>query len=244
MKLNVRTAVIAALVAGVLCSAGSAFAAPMIVNEYNSVKDANVLKDGKSDTYFGIVPGNGGDWMELVVIADNLDARGWNIVTEQAGAADATITLPTDAVFGSLRSGTILTIAELVATDLSYDPSAGDWWINYQASFSAGDSTHKDFRITILDALGENVFGPCGEGIASGAGIGGDEVFKLEEDPSSLITPLSVYNDGSSSSFAGPNVWSSGTETQDFSALRSVVPEPTSALVLACGLLGLIRRKK
>jgi hypothetical protein len=244
MKLNVRTAVIAALVAGVLCSAGSAFAAPMIVNEYNSVKDANVLKDGKSDTYFGIVPGNGGDWMELVVIADNLDARGWNIVTEQAGAADATITLPTDAVFGSLRSGTILTIAELVATDLSYDPFAGDWWINYQASFSAGDNTQSNFQITILDASSQVVFGPCGEGVNPASGIGSDEVFKLEDTPSGLITPMSNYTDGTSSTFGAPNMWSSGSVTQDFSALRSVVPEPTSALVLACGLLGLIRRKK
>lgn len=242
MRLKPQAAALAAVAALAMCS--SAFGAPMILNEYNAVRDANVLKDGKADTYFGIVPGNGGDWMELVVIADNLDVRGWQIVTEQAGVPDAAITLPADSVFASLRSGTILTIAELVSTDLSYDPFAGDWWINYQASFSAGDSSHSNFQVTILDSSSQVVFGPAGEGVNPASGIGNDEVFKLEDTPSALITPLSNYKDGTSSSFGAPNIWSSGSVTQDFSALRSVVPEPGSALVLACGLLGLLRRKR
>lgn len=234
----------ALLSACALMMSSAAFGAPMILNEYNAVKDANVLKNGKSDTYFGAIPGNGGDWMELVVISDKLDVRGWQIETNQAGVFDALLTLPSDAVFSNLRSGTILTIAELVATDLSYDPAGGDWWINYQASFSAGDNTQSNFQVTIRDAASQLVFGPAGEGVNPASGIGSDEVFKLEENPSALITPMSNYNDGTSSTFGSPNLWSSGTVAQDFSALRSVVPEPGSMLVLACGLLGLVIKRR
>ncbi|MCC6485220.1 MAG: PEP-CTERM sorting domain-containing protein [Armatimonadetes bacterium] len=242
MKPDVR---FVALLTGVAALMGSpALGAPMILNEYNAVKDANFLKNSASDPYFGQVAGNGGDWMELVVISDMLDVRGWQIETNQAGSLDALITLPSDPVFAALRSGTILTIAELVPTDLSYNPAANDWWINYQASFSAGDSTHSNFQVTIRDASSQVVFGPAGEGINPASGIGSDEVFKLEENPSALITPLSNYNDGSSSTFGAPNVWSKGTITQDFSALRSVVPEPASLLVLAGGLIGLARKAR
>ena len=53
------------------------------------------------------------------------------------------------------------------------------------------------------------------------AGIGNDEVFKLEEDPSSFITPAADYNDGTSSTFGSPNIYSAGSEQQDFTALRA-----------------------
>ena len=227
----------------VTCSAGMAFGAPMILNEYNGVGDTDVLKNEGSDTHFGQVPGNGGDWMEFVIIQDMLDVRGWTIRTVQDGSLDATILLPQYDAFAALRSGTILTVAELVATDLGYDPifdsgnpDAGDWCINYQAAFSAGNNTHKDFQVTIVNASGGIVFGPAGEGI-SPVGIGRDEVFKLEANPSDLITPNSTYNDGTTSTFGSPNQWSGGDFVQDFSELRStVVPEPSSLVALAAGL--------
>ena len=166
------------LVALLIYSTGAALCASMILNEYNAVVSTGTLKDSGTDTYFGSVTGNGGDWMEFVVINDNLDIRGWTFVTTQNGSADATIILPSYDVFSSLRSGTIFTIAENVAEDLSYNPvydssnaDAGDWWINYNASFSAGDSTHKNFQVTIKEASGNVIFGPAGEGVSPTDGI-------------------------------------------------------------------------
>jgi len=248
---------LATLTALMVCTATAALCAPMLLNEYNGVKDGGFIKDSGTDTYFGTVDGNGGDWMEFVVVQDNVDIRGWSFVTYQDGAYDGKITLPSLDTLGSLRSGTIFTIAEMVATDLSYtpvfdegNPNAGDWWINYQAAFSAGNSTHKDFQVTVLDAMDNVIFGPAGEGTSLSSGIGNDEVFKLETDPSDLITALSpFYNDGTSSTFGSPNKWSKGTITQDFSQLRrnAAIPEPATLAYVLLGLpaaAGMIRRRR
>ena len=244
--------VAAGILALMLYSIGSAMGAPIILNEYNAVRSDLLLDNGaSSDPYFGPVAGNGGDWMEFVVIQDYLDLRGWQFATAQNGAADATIVIPFDAVFSNLRSGTILTIAEDVTGDYSYNPvydagnpNAGDWWINYQASFSSGDATHTNFQVTVLDTGQNGIFGPAGEGVWPTSGVGSTEVFKLEENPTQLVTPLSIgYKDGTSSTFGGANIWSSGTYTQDLSQLRSaVVPEPTSMLGLALGVCPLALR--
>jgi len=253
MKLRSSLVTSAAALLLVACLAGSALGASMILNEYNAVKDASILKNSGSDTYFGVVAGNGGDWMEFVVIQDSLDIRGWYFTTIQKGETDATIVLPSLDAFSSLKKGTILTIAENVPTDLSYAPichptdqNAGDWWINYQASFSAGDDTNNDFLVQIFDAQDNLVFGPAGETVSPVSGIGSDEIFKLETAPSALITPLSpYYKDGTSSTFGSPNIYNAGTTVQDFTGLRCV-PEPASILALACGVvplaLGLRRR--
>ncbi|MCX6344578.1 MAG: hypothetical protein NT018_05825 [Armatimonadetes bacterium] len=83
-------------------SSGMAMAASMFLNEYNAVKSTSTLKSPGTDSYFGLVMGNGGDWMEFVVTQD-LDVRGWSVVTTQAGAADATIVLPSTAA--PIKSG-------------------------------------------------------------------------------------------------------------------------------------------
>lgn len=246
MKNSLKKIAIAGLAAAIMCSGTVAMAAKMILNEYNAVLSTGYLKSGASDTYFGIRQGNGGDWMEFVTIEDNLDIRGWSISTFQAGAPDATIVIPNLSVFSCLRSGTILTIAEDVATDLSYDPiydpgdpNIGDWWINYQASFSMTDNTQSNFQVWIYDKNDDTVFGPAGEGIYPLSGVGSDEVFKLEANPSASIAGDSLfYKDGTSSTFGGANLWSSGTIKQDFSQLRSVatVPEPSSILALVLGI--------
>ena len=59
--------------------ASSGRAAELILNEYNAVSSTNMLENSGSDTFFGQVLGNGGDWFELVVIRDRLDIRGWQL---------------------------------------------------------------------------------------------------------------------------------------------------------------------
>jgi hypothetical protein len=214
-------------------AANDATLLPLIVNEYNAVSPEQFLDNGGSDTFWGTIAGNGGDWIELVVTDDRIDLRGWQLlVTDDAGGLDETTTtllFDNDPLWSNLRGGTLITVSEELASDVSYDPAAGDWWINVQSG-SGGDGIYisaQDFtvsnrnsQITIKDDGGDVVFGPVGEGIHPLAGIGSDEVFKLEEDPSPFTTPLSNYNDGTSSTFGAPNVFAGGTITQDFSMLR------------------------
>jgi hypothetical protein len=177
------------LVVWLLLMSSTALAAPILVNEYNAVSAANFLSGTAAGTNLSRVQGNGADWIERVVIQDNLD----------------------------LRSGTIITVAEDIENDPTSDPLGGDWWINVQAILDGPTQfiTASDFstsndntQITVLDALGQIWFGPAGEGVMPASGVGGNEVWKLEADPSASITPLSNFTDGSSSTFGAPNQWS------------------------------------
>jgi hypothetical protein len=214
-------------------AANDATLLPMIVNEYNAVSPGQFLDNGGSDTFWGTIPGNGGDWIELVVTEDRIDVRGWQLVvtddTGGPGETTATLVFSNDSLWSNLRGGTLITVSEDLANNVSFDPAAGDWWINVQAG-NGGDGTYisaQDFtvsnvnsQITIKDDGGGVVFGPIGEGINPLSGIGSDEVFKLEEDPTPFTTALSNYNDGTSSTFGAPNVFAGGTITQDFGLLR------------------------
>lgn len=237
MRIPALHVVVAALL---LSSAASA--APILVNEFNAVSASNSL-DG--------VMGNGGDWIELVIIQDHFDLRGGSLSIDEGIAIRTTtvLTFTQDALWGDLRSGTIITVAEDITTDTSYNPTLGlgqDWWINVQASNSASGQfitasnfsvSNDNTQITLLDALNQIWFGPAGEGIQPATGVGSNEVWKLEANPSASITPTSNYMDGSSSSFGAPNIWNSGANTQDFSALRAVAaPEPTTLTLLGVGL--------
>lgn len=235
----------------------SAYGADVILNEYNGVRDDMYLKDNSSDTYWGRVLGNGGDWFELVVITDNLNMSGWSIDVYDNGALNATLVLSLNPIWSNIRSGTIITISENLADDVSYEPCNDDWWINVCANDSRTGAyisaksfsvSHNNTQIVIKDAFANIVFGPAGEGINPVSGIGNDEVFKLEQDPSALITPTGGnYKDGTSSTFGAPNVWSQGANVQDFSALRAgvCIPEPaTLSLIAFGGLILYLRRRK
>jgi hypothetical protein len=205
---------------------------PLILNEYSAVADTKFLKDNGSDTYWGRVLGNGGDWFELVVTRDHLDIRGWQLVVSD-NAIIKTLTLTSNNLWADLRAGTIITVSENLADNVSnYDPPNGKWWINVQAktggsgtyiSAIAFDVSQTNSQITIRDSNGTKVFGPSGEGIKPASGIGNDEIFHLEEDPSALITERSNYTDGAASTFGAPNIYTSG-KVQDFSKLR-VIPD-------------------
>src|SRR5574340_971677 len=89
--------VVACLVLGVLAWLAltvAAQAAPVIVNEYNAVASGKYLDNAnysgalnpiKEDSYFRTIPGlpdgriqgNGGNWIELLVVQDHLDMRGF-----------------------------------------------------------------------------------------------------------------------------------------------------------------------
>jgi len=214
-------------------AANDAPPSPLILNEYNGVTDVNELKNLASDVFWGRIPGNGGDWFELVVTTDMLDIRGWKLeIRDDVGGAGETLqtlTFSNDMIWDGLRSGTIITISEGLPDDISYDPVNDDWWINVQAANGAPgayitpldfDVSHRNWQLTIKDGGDFVQFGPAGEGVWPLAGIGSDEIFKLEEDPSPFIIPFSDYNDGTSSTFGQPNVFSAGSAMQDFTTLR------------------------
>jgi hypothetical protein len=220
-----------------LIVSGGLRAADVILNEYNAVDPASFLGDGNSaadakggrasDSYFGRVEGNGGDWFELVVITDHLDMRRWKLDIYENKKLDKTLNLTDHTIWSDLRSGTIITVAEDVPSDVGYNPATGDWWINVQAS-DQGDGLYidkssfkvssKTWQLTIRNAAGTVVFGPAGEGVSPLDGISATNVFKLKTDPSASITTTSNdYGDGSDfSTFGSPNRWGA----QDFNDLR------------------------
>ncbi len=217
-------------------AANNAAGAYVFLNEYNAVAPGNFLGGTGTDVFWGRILGNGGDWFELVVATDHADLRGWQLlVSDDTGGGSQTIqtlTLTQHSLWSDVRAGTIITISEDLPTDVSFDPAAGDWWINVRAS-AAGDGNYisqqgfdvsqRNWQLTIKNAQGVPRFGPSGEGINPASGIGSDEVFKLEENATALITPQSNYRDGTSSTFGAPNLWSAGTVSQDMSALRGLV---------------------
>lgn len=174
-----------------------------------------------------------------MVITDHLDIRGWQLDIYEDGVLDETLVLTADAIWRDLRAGTIITVSEDVPSDVSYDPNAGDWWINVQANDN-GDGLYiekssfpvsaSNWRLRIRNVAGQVVFGPAGEGVSPASGIGGTEVFRLEDNPSASITANSTdYDDGDDfSTFGSPNRWGS----QSFGKLRPVLTAPAATLTL------------
>ncbi len=232
----------------ILSIAGPAFCADVILNEYNAVVSGGYLGGGTlaaddaggraSDSYFGRVAENGGDWFELVVITDHLDMRNWKLDIYEDGVLDETLVLTNHSIWADLRSGTIITIAEDIPSDISYNPAAGDWWIHVQANNDTDGLYIEDsnfpvssvnWQLQIRNAADVVVFGPAGEGISPPSGVGTDEVFKLKEDPSAAITPNSIDYEAEKelSTFGTPNQWGQ----QNLGPLRTLVP-PASTLTL------------
>jgi len=223
----------------------AAWPAALILNEYNAVRSDEFLNGGTAEAdqdggqavdpaFAPRAPGNGGDWFELVVVEDHLDLRGWRLEIREEGAYVETLVFSQADLWADLRAGTLLTVAEEVAEDVSYDPAGGDWWINVTASNEASGlyitatnfPVNNDYwQLTIRDAEGAIAFGPAGEGVSPTTGVGTTEVFKLEDNPSSAIAPQSLcYTDGIASTFGKPNAWANGSFIQDFEALRNGLP--------------------
>ncbi len=229
--------------------AQGAWAADIILNEYNAVDSNDFLGGGDAamddaggrafDTYFGRVMGNGGDWFEMVVIKDHLNMKGWQLDVYDNGTLDETLTLTQDAIWSDLRAGTIITVAEDVPSDVSYNPAAGDWWINVQAN-NNGDGKYiekssfpvsaTNWQLRIRNAAGQIVFGPAGEGISPASGVSGTEICRLEDNPSATVLANSTdYDDGDDfSTFGASNRWG----VQSFSKLRPVITPADASITL------------
>ncbi len=127
-------------------------AASVILNEYNAVGsdkhlDENAYGDSdKADSRLGRIQGNGGNWIELVVVGDGtqgsaVDMRNWSIDWEETGDA-GTIFLSNDSFWSSVTAGTLITITEtqtivseggqtiVNGSDTSIDFTNGDNWAN------------------------------------------------------------------------------------------------------------------
>jgi hypothetical protein len=143
----------------------------VLVNEFNAVSSLNRLNGGVIpvpadgdgvDTFFGTVDGNGGDWLELVVVGNGLagttDLRGWKIeIDDGAGSkfvADDVIVLSQDPYWAAVPNGTILTITEKTSAEGGLDT-----WIHKvnrlgQAGGSAaGDGAYAWSNIHYLDPI-------------------------------------------------------------------------------------------
>ena len=207
--------------------------------------------------------------MELVVTKDHSDIRGWRVQWIEAVALDSDgtdiwygagivpqgeITFTNAALWSDLRAGTIITISESTTaqdgldTDLSFDPCAGDWWINVNCSnaklltcnanvVDPTNPTYNDpmdigndsWAARIVDAAGAIMIDMVGEGQPSwsASGVNSKECVRLEENPAQTTTPYSRYDDADTSSFGQPNGWNDVVTLcktyQDFSALRAPV---------------------
>jgi hypothetical protein len=130
----------------------------------------------------------------------------------------------------------------VLLTDLSYDPANGDWWIHVnvddltvvsQFGFKVDDDNWQmrilDDLTLIQDWVGESTPLWGGSG-----GVAGNELGKLEDDPSaaaaSLGPPLPNYNDGITSTFGSENRWMADTLVQDFCVLRNSCAHPVPGL--------------
>lgn len=143
------------LLMGAVLAIPAVSSAGVVINEWNAVSGSNYIKDG--DKYFGVdetgfggadnrLQGNGGNWIELLVVVDHTDMRNWTLEwTEDEEVspgvtAAGTITFANHATWSDLRAGTIITLIETAdgessgafdtSTDTSFDPASDDWHIN------------------------------------------------------------------------------------------------------------------
>ena len=205
-------------------------APPLVLNEWNAVEPEGWLggADGDgSDSALGRVAGNGGDWIELLVVED-ADLRGWRLtMTDRTGEAGS-LTFTQDPLLAQVRAGTILTIAEDLPEDAAYAPERGDWRFHLRAgahgsgryvSATPFEVTGRDWQLLVQDTEGRVRFGPAGEGVSPRDGVSSREVGLLQGTPTTATRRGDpAYGASVTSTFGGPNLWEDGT--QDLAALR------------------------
>jgi hypothetical protein len=206
-------------------------AAPAVVlNEWNAVEEGSWLDDDGADDALGRLAGNGGDWIELLILRD-IDLRGASLeMVHRAGDAGSLV-FTDDPLLAHLRAGTLLTIAEDLPEDASYDPDGGDWRFHLRAGADGSgryitaapfDVSSREWQLVLRDGAGGILFGPVGEGVSPVEGISGKEVGALKGTPDADFRRTSDdYRGVTRSTYGAPNVWDDGE--QDLSALRGRV---------------------
>jgi len=236
----------AALPAATFFLAGQAEAAPgpgdIIINEWNAVGPGKYLEDGESDPAFcggDPVMGNGGDWVELVVVNDIDTLVNTTLEWSNDDPSDGTVTFVDPGNTGkwdNLLAGTVIIIrydGSCFKTDCSYDPcGSNDWLIevnsydtNYISMTGDAFKTDNDGWIgQLFDPNDDPIQGSVGEDgtgadFETGSGINSQELGKLESSPAGPWT----YNDGNCSSYGAPNCWNDGASSQTawFTATRA-----------------------
>jgi hypothetical protein len=194
----------------------------VVLNEWNAVAPDQDLDAG--DAALGALPGNGGDWLELLVLQD-VDTTGWTLRMQDRRGALQTVALPAL----DLPAGTLVTVAEDLPQDLAYDPASGDWRLHVTAPL---DVTHLDWQLTIVGDQGQVIFGPVGEGVAPLHGLGSDEVGWLAVVPDADFRRDSDgYRAGRGSTYGAAN------PGQDLSALRGPGPQVTAPVPAGCAVV-------
>ena len=240
---------------------------PIMLNEYNAVIATGFLGGGTlaadaaggqaSDARFGRVMGNGGNWMEFVIVANGLDLRGATI-RWQDKTDSGVVALSSAAFWSNLPSGLIVTFTESNAaqgglnTDLAFNFAAGDQSANinsFDLALVSNTTSTKPLHVSgefsvsndkwsveVRDALGGPLMEQQGEGAPHyfGGSVGVDDVCRLREDPGVRIDSASAFDDtANASTFGAPNTWMSCPSTivliQSFEALPAVACNWTPA---------------
>lgn len=208
----------------------------VLLNEYNAVEPGRLLASGGSDEALGTVTGNGGDWFELITLDDELDLQGWKFdVWSRSDTGvlrqSARLVLADDPLLAGVRAGSIITVAESIPDDLSYDPANDDWTINLQANTAQEgamfanqtdfDTNNLKWRLVVRDrndTVRAVIVGETAPWDVANLGVANDEVFAMHADPSADADAVTDWSDTTQSSFGRPNTV--GGATQDLSLLR------------------------
>jgi len=210
----------------------------VLLNEYNAVVYNKRLKKYGKDTFFGRQKGNGGSWLELVILKDKTDLRKSILKITDSNSNIYRGRLPNIDILSKVRSGTILTISG-EPTDLSYNPfdsCNADWTLNINkndlTTIEGNFFTNSNgLLVSMVSGSGDITIMPqSGEAVTASV-IGKREVFKLKKDPSTSIEPNDSsygddFNKKARSTFGSANHWKKKKRqkltTQNFDELRVI----------------------